>query len=879
MDAVLAAVPAGTSVCLVGLPGSGRRSVLDRVRLELGEAGWAVTALRGVGTDARPLDALVLGGLVPGPAPPTTSVALDRLTATVEGRRAVLLVEDADQLDDASAALVGTVVTRHGATVVATLRPPYPGTRPVDRLLAGRDATVLWLPPLLFEEVHRLVVDVLDAEVEPDVVARIYALSGGLPGLARAIVVEARRAGHLVRGTTSWRTRRDLWTPALAVPVTRLLDGLDPPEQHAAQTLALTGPTELATAGRLVPWPAVVTLDDRGLLRFVESEGRLVVALFPPLLGEHLRHTAHGARGRAAAAHIEAALGRDGDVPESVRDRALGSPLRWSSPESASVLGRLLRERCRTRALVSRDAWEHEAAGRATVRYLDALLAAGATPEAIEAVLRTAHAQEDPSDAAGVVVLAAWEAGYRGLVRRDVVGALGQLEDARARTPSAAPLFDGVGQHLRLVVEDPASPPPALLAPGPGAVDHVEEGADDEADAADEDADDDLGDDGRDGLADLTPAVAQHVVDAGRIARAELRLTRGQAVSAGSLLRRVAPSTVVPRQDAESLASLALLCSGDVPGAVDRPQRHLDQAEGNLDLSQIEPHGYVVGLGLLLQGRLQSLRQHLTSMLALNAPAPLRPPTRAGLLSLGTLVAVLERDRVTARSMASQVQALGLRGGPYPLSRPGPALASVAVAAGQAPREATAAAWAGVADLVAHGFALAAVFDAAWLADLSVDPGGAAEAAAAASRCEGTLLPQLGRYLEARADGSAGALTDAADVLRAQGLHLHATLAHAAAVRALRSGGAPSSASHEAGRLQRLVEQAGDELRPLVPWLTATRELTARELEVARLAASGLTNREIAERLVVSERTVDNHLYRVFRKLGVASRDQIAPML
>ncbi|HEX9096859.1 MAG TPA: LuxR C-terminal-related transcriptional regulator [Candidatus Dormibacteraeota bacterium] len=52
--------------------------------------------------------------------------------------------------------------------------------------------------------------------------------------------------------------------------------------------------------------------------------------------------------------------------------------------------------------------------------------------------------------------------------------------------------------------------------------------------------------------------------------------------------------------------------------------------------------------------------------------------------------------------------------------------------------------------------------------------------------------------------------------------------------------------------------------------------LSRRELEVARLAAEGLTNREIATRLFISERTVDGHLEHVREKLGVNTRAQIA---
>ncbi|MGY0489970.1 ATP-binding protein [Streptomyces sp. WG-D5] len=55
--------------------------------------------------------------------------------------------------------------------------------------------------------------------------------------------------------------------------------------------------------------------------------------------------------------------------------------------------------------------------------------------------------------------------------------------------------------------------------------------------------------------------------------------------------------------------------------------------------------------------------------------------------------------------------------------------------------------------------------------------------------------------------------------------------------------------------------------------------LTRREHEVARLAAGGLSNREIAERLFISRRTVDAHMERILSKLGIASRNRIAVKL
>ena len=56
-------------------------------------------------------------------------------------------------------------------------------------------------------------------------------------------------------------------------------------------------------------------------------------------------------------------------------------------------------------------------------------------------------------------------------------------------------------------------------------------------------------------------------------------------------------------------------------------------------------------------------------------------------------------------------------------------------------------------------------------------------------------------------------------------------------------------------------------------------ELTAQELQIAQLAADGLSNREIGQRLYLSHRTISTHLYRVFPKLGIASRAELSAAL
>jgi DNA-binding NarL/FixJ family response regulator len=54
-----------------------------------------------------------------------------------------------------------------------------------------------------------------------------------------------------------------------------------------------------------------------------------------------------------------------------------------------------------------------------------------------------------------------------------------------------------------------------------------------------------------------------------------------------------------------------------------------------------------------------------------------------------------------------------------------------------------------------------------------------------------------------------------------------------------------------------------------------SRILTPRELEIVRLVAEGLRNREIAERLTITEGTVKIHLHNIYEKLGVSGRPQL----
>jgi DNA-binding NarL/FixJ family response regulator len=95
----------------------------------------------------------------------------------------------------------------------------------------------------------------------------------------------------------------------------------------------------------------------------------------------------------------------------------------------------------------------------------------------------------------------------------------------------------------------------------------------------------------------------------------------------------------------------------------------------------------------------------------------------------------------------------------------------------------------------------------------------------------------------------------------------------------LRARGDTRAAAAAARRSAELAAAAGGARTPPLLRGSGFEPLTRREREVALLAAGGLANKEIAERLSVSKRTVDTHLDRVYRKLGVGGRDELVEAL
>ncbi|MEV0182668.1 LuxR C-terminal-related transcriptional regulator [Streptomyces sp. NPDC050625] len=124
------------------------------------------------------------------------------------------------------------------------------------------------------------------------------------------------------------------------------------------------------------------------------------------------------------------------------------------------------------------------------------------------------------------------------------------------------------------------------------------------------------------------------------------------------------------------------------------------------------------------------------------------------------------------------------------------------------------------------------------------------------------------RHADALARGDGAALDRAAEALEERGFLLFAAEAHAQAVRAHRD---PRAARTSRTRAVALARRCQGARTPALAGLVLG-ELTARQRQIVTLAAAGLSNRQIAEQLTLSIRTVGNHLYSAYTRLGAADR-------
>jgi DNA-binding CsgD family transcriptional regulator/tetratricopeptide (TPR) repeat protein len=141
------------------------------------------------------------------------------------------------------------------------------------------------------------------------------------------------------------------------------------------------------------------------------------------------------------------------------------------------------------------------------------------------------------------------------------------------------------------------------------------------------------------------------------------------------------------------------------------------------------------------------------------------------------------------------------------------------------------------------------------------------------------LADAVAAHAESLQAGDGEALLAASEAYKAIGDRASAADAAAQAAIAFTAAQLRSRGLFAASLAQQLAKECGGLTTPALRSPVAPTPLTGRQREVAELVAAGLSNREIADRLVTSVRTVEGHLYRACQRVGATSRGDLAAIM
>jgi DNA-binding CsgD family transcriptional regulator len=143
----------------------------------------------------------------------------------------------------------------------------------------------------------------------------------------------------------------------------------------------------------------------------------------------------------------------------------------------------------------------------------------------------------------------------------------------------------------------------------------------------------------------------------------------------------------------------------------------------------------------------------------------------------------------------------------------------------------------------------------------------------------GRLASAIAAHATAARDHDAAKLAESAQQFERLGARLSAADAAAQAAVAFEAADSRRCSVESAAAATRLAAECGGIRTPALDLAAHPLPLTVREREIANLVAAGLSNKEIADRLVVSVRTVEGHLYRACIKLDISDREELAAMI
>lgn len=777
-------------------------------------------------------------------------VALGDLAA---GERLLLLVDDIDQLDDTSLALLVPLTLQRTLFLVATIRAGRPLPAVVETLVKDGHLGVEEVAPLAHDDIVTLLHRVLDGPVETASCERLAEVSEGNLQVLHEVVGLAQQRGVLRVDGGAWRLTEVPVPRALDELVRSRVEGVDPPRRRALDLLATAGNLPLDDIVTLAGGDVVEQLDAEQTIRVALAGTTPIVSLAHPMYGEVLRSQLGVLEERSLKRELADVFEqRRASAPEDLSRLAA-----WRLDSGGHVDAPVLLTAARL-SLMGRDA-------ASAIRFASAAADGGAAHDASRVLIEASVLRSDP-DGIESAAAAVWDDDHlpdshrAHLARRlaltrfalgDVDGALAITADAASRVGDAGAVaaVQATRAEILAAMGRPYETLDVLAA---------------SAGVGDDDPRVQVQRNAARSIAAISLGRYQEAVDAARAGTAAQNLLpewlarRGMAAHlvneahaygyAGRFAeaRALVEPALAAAVDAGSLAAQLWfhLVLGEVWRDAGYGRRALSQFERAVELA--EPAHQRASLVWSWVGVAQG---HLLLGEADAAAVALAEADAVGDSPLATSSTTRDRTRawlLAARGDLTAARALVTR------------VADAAADDGMLGFETSAR-----HDLVRFGAPQAAADRLAELARV----------------VEGPWVAALSAHASALVADDPVLLTAAVDGFEAMDTVTYAAEAAADLAAMHRRFGDQRAANAAERRSHQLVERSEGARTPGLSRGSALVPLTAREHEVALLAAQGLTSGDIADRLVLSTRTVDTHLARVYRKLGIGGRDELAASL
>jgi DNA-binding CsgD family transcriptional regulator len=774
---------------------------------------------------------------------------IESLTAAPAGTTVVVAVDDVHRLDDLSTFVVQQIVQRGAAKVVLTVRDGEPIPAAVEDIWSGGEFDRLDLQPLSLDETTMLLSATLGGSVDPDAAQRLWTLTRGNALYLRNIVEQEVAHGRLEMQHGYWRW---IGVPIVAPGLVQLIESrigaLPTPVSDVIDALAVGEPIELVALTRITDPAAVEEADTRGLITLEPVVGGVEVRVAHPLYGEVRRKRAAPTRLRRlrglVAAELAASADRD-DVQVAVRRATLS--LDSDLTPDADLLVKAARGAVWLADLPLADRLAEaaiRAGAGAEANFIRAhalsWLSRGEEADTVLAEIRTSQLTDD--DHARLAFLRASNMLW---VLTDPARAKELIDDAsRTTSPQARSYIDAFLTVYWFAMDQPGL-----------ATETSKNLALDDLPAV-------VG-------AEIAWALAAISADAGRTTEAvaiadagytvatrsfdgpQMRFNIADAhVSALLLAGRISDAVDVAervRQQAADLPGAAHLLGAAVAGRAALGAGRLDTACLLLDQAAValSAAGHAIGWGY---------RYHFPRSTAL--------AIRASTDEAAAALATLDKLRRPFRSLD------------YERS-----LARAWVAAGQgAVSEAIDILLSATERAGANGEFAAEVICLQTAAQFG-DHSGAHRLQELESIVEGPRVGLAARFAEALRDSDAAELTAVSEDFERMGDLVAAVDAAAHAAIEYRRKDLRGSALGCSTRADALAQQCGGASTPALRQAIERLPLTDREREILTLIADGLSNRAVAERLTLSVRTIESHIYRAMLKTGTTSRDELANLI